>query len=89
MGTEARTSPADWPMTSDNGLPFPSPTPVAQARDKAVEAFREAVAQIAAKSIGDALALACQLPECRNLSIGDAVPLFIEAFRQELNKSGV
>ncbi len=78
-------------MTSDNGLPFSdlSPTLVAEAREKTIEAFREAVAGIAAKSIDDAFTLACQLPECRNLSVGDAVPLFIEAFRQELNKSGL
>ena len=78
-------------MTSSDKLPFgdPSPRPSVEAREKAIEAFREAVAQIAAKSIEDAFTLAYQLPECRSLSIGDVVPLFIEAFRQELNKSGV
>jgi hypothetical protein len=62
---------------------------VAEARDKALEALREAVAQIAAKSIEDAFTLAYQLPECRSLSTGDVVALVIDAFRQELNKSGM
>jgi hypothetical protein len=78
-------------MTSNDKLPFgdPSSRSLVEAREKAIEAFREAVAEIAAKSIDDAFTLACQLPQCRDLSIGDAVPIFIEAFRQELNKSGV
>lgn len=78
-------------MRSNDELPLgdPSLRPLVEAREKTMEAFREAVAEIAANSIDDAFTLACQLPQCRNLSIGDAVPIFIEAFRQELNKSGV
>ena len=78
-------------MRSNDELPFgdPSPRPLVEAREKTIEAFREAVAEIAANSIDDAFTLARQLPQCRNLSIGDAVPIFIEAFRQELDKSGV
>jgi hypothetical protein len=75
-------------MGDDNVVPFHDPERplMGKTRAAAIECYREALPEIAARSIGDAFSLTCQLTGCGNLSIEDALPLFVDAFRRELDK---
>jgi hypothetical protein len=75
-------------METSNVVPLFGPdAPLrGRARIAAISVYREALPEIAAKAIGDAFSLTCRLPGCADLSIEDALPMFVSAFRQELDK---
>jgi hypothetical protein len=57
-------------------------------REAAIQAYREAAAVIAAHAIGQAFGAISRMPGCGGLGCEDALPLFVEAFRRELDKPG-
>jgi hypothetical protein len=71
-----------------NVIPFRDPdAPLEGAeRDAAIKAYREAAEAIAEHALSKAFSVLARLPNCRRLGCEDAYPLFVEAFRRELDK---
>jgi hypothetical protein len=58
------------------------------SREAAIQAYREAAEAIAATAVAKTFSFLARLPACRRLGCEDVLPLFGEAFRRELDKSG-
>ena len=70
-------------------IPFRDPdAPLeGEAREAALALFREGLKAIALQAVCEAFSAACEIPGCGKLSGGDAVSLFIEAMRRQLDKA--
>jgi hypothetical protein len=76
--------------SASNVIPFRDPdVPLENAeREAAIKAYREVAAAIAEQAVAQAFCVLGRLPACRRLGCEDVYPLFGEAFRREVDKSG-
>lgn len=72
-------------------IPFRDPdAPLeGEAREAALVLYREGLPLVAHRAVCDALNAACKIPGTGKLSMLDVLPLFVEAMRRELGRSGL
>ena len=72
-------------------IPFRDPdAPLeGEEREAALVLYREGLKPIAHRTMCEALRAACKIPGTGKLSMDDAMPLFVEAMRNELARSGL
>lgn len=70
-------------------IPFRDPSAPMEgaARDAALELCREGCRGIAAHAVSRAFSEVCKLPGCEQLSIDDAIQVFVEAMQRELSRA--
>ena len=73
-----------------NIVPFRTPdAPIEGAERKAaIKSYWKAAEVVAERTICEAFSKAFRMPGCNRIDLNDAVPLFVAAFRRELDKSG-
>lgn len=76
-----------------SALVIPFRDPNAALEGKELEAglvlYREGLKSVAFRAVCDGLNAACKIPGCEKLPVDYALPLFVEAMRRELDRSGV
>jgi hypothetical protein len=60
-----------------------------QARDAALKLLRDVCREIAAQAVSRGFTEVCKTPGCGELSIEDALPVFVEAMRRQLSRADI